>query len=224
MSGRNHGKKRPLHPLYRPAAKQRVCLQDDSQPGDTLVPRLFTGVEIPLGIAERLSYLRGGLPGARWISTQNYHLTLRFMGDIDMIAAEAIAEALARVRRVAFSLRITGVGTLGTRKPHAIVARVEPSPPLTELQAEHERLMQRIGLPPEGRKYTPHITLARLRHANTRDIADYLTLRGGFSTGPVEVDRFVLFSSRDSVGGGPYVVEESYPLIPQDGDTARLTA
>ena len=188
------------------------------------MPRLFTGVEIPLGIAERLSYLRGGLPGARWISTENYHLTLRFMGDIDMIAAEAIAEALSRVRRLAFQMRITGVGTLGTRKPHAIVARVEPSPPLTELQAEHERLMQRIGLPPEGRKYTPHITLARLRHANTRDIADYLTLRGGFSTAPVEVDRFVLFSSRNSVGGGPYVVEETYPLVAQDGDGARLTA
>ena len=188
------------------------------------MPRLFTGVEIPTGIAERLSFLRGGLPGARWISTENYHLTLRFMGDIDMIAAEAIAEALARVRRVAFSLRIAGIGTLGTRKPHAIVARVEPSVPLTELQAEHERLMQRIGLPPEGRKYTPHITLARLRHANARDIADYLGLRGGFSTGPVEVDRFVLFSSRDSVGGGPYVVEEAYPLIPQGGEMARLSA
>ena len=188
------------------------------------MPRLFTGVEVPTGIAERLSYLRGGLPGARWISTANYHLTLRFMGDIDMVAAEAIADALARVRRIAFSLRITGVGTLGTRKPHAIVARVEPSPSLTELQAEHERLMQRIGLPPEGRKYTPHITLARLRHANTRDIADYLTLRGGFSTAPVEIGRFVLFSSRDSVGGGPYIVEEAYPLIPQGGEAARLSA
>ena len=188
------------------------------------MPRLFTGVEIPLGIAERLSFLRGGLPGARWISTENYHLTLRFMGDIDMIAAEAIAEALARVRRTAFSLRISGVSALGTRKPHAIVARVEPSAPLTELQAEHERLMQRIGLPPEGRKFTPHITLARLRHPSPRDIADYLTLRGGFSTGPVAVDRFVLFSSRDSVGGGPYVVEEAYPLLPLAGDMARLSA
>ena len=168
------------------------------------MPRLFTGVQIPTGIAERLSFLRGGLPGARWISTENYHLTLRFMGDIDMIAAEAIAEALSRVRRVAFSLRISGIGALGTRKPHAIVARVAPSPPLTELQAEHERLMQ--------------------RHANARDIADYLTLRGGFATGPVEVDRFVLFSSRDSVGGGPYVVEEAYPLIPQGGEATRLTA
>ncbi len=179
------------------------------------MPRLFTGVEIPDSVAERLSFLRGGLPGARWISAENYHLTLRFVGDIDMVAAEAIAETLTRIRRNAFSIRITGLCALGTRKPHAIVARLEPSPALAELQAEHERLMQRIGLPPEGRKYTPHITLARLRNANTRDIADYLTLRGGFSAGPLPVDRFVLFSSRDSVGGGPYVVEEAYPLLPQ---------
>ncbi len=179
------------------------------------MPRLFTGIEIPTGIAERLSFLRGGLPGARWISAENYHLTLRFVGDVDMIAAEAVAETMYHVRRMAFSLRITGLGALGTRKPHAIVARIEPSPQLTELQAEHERLMQRLGLPPDGRKYTPHITLARLRNASTRDIADYLTLRGGFSYGSLPVERFVLFSSRDSVGGGPYVVEEAYPLTPQ---------
>lgn len=179
------------------------------------MPRLFTGVEIPAGIAERLSYLRGGLPGARWISTENYHLTLRFVGDIDMVAAEAVAETMSRIRRTSFSLRITGLGALGTRKPHAIVARIEPSSRLTELQTEHERLIQRLGLPPDGRKYTPHITLARLRNASTRDIADYLTLRGGFSAGPVPIERFVLFSSRDSVGGGPYVVEEAYPLLPQ---------
>jgi 2'-5' RNA ligase len=72
--------------------------------------------------------------------------------------------------------------------------------------------MQRIGLPPEGRKYTPHVTLARLRGGNARDIAEYLTLRGGFVAGTFDVDRFVLFSSRDSVGGGPYVVEETYDL------------
>ena len=179
------------------------------------MPRLFTGVEIPASVAERLSYLRGGLPGARWISAENYHLTLRFVGDVDMVAAEAVAETLSQVRRTAFSVRITGLGALGTRKPHTVVARIEPSAPLTELQAEHERLIQRLGLPPDGRKYTPHVTLARLRNASTRDIADYLTLRGGFSTGPVPVERFVLFSSRDSVGGGPYVVEEAYPLLPQ---------
>jgi 2'-5' RNA ligase len=81
-----------------------------------------------------------------------------------------------------------------------------------EAQAEQERLMQRIGLDPEGRKYTPHVTLARLRDASSRDVAEYLSARGLFRTPTFQVSRFVLFSSRASVGGGPYVVEASYPL------------
>jgi 2'-5' RNA ligase len=176
------------------------------------MPRLFTGIEIPVDVADRLSYLRGGLAGARWISPANYHLTLRFIGDVDMVAAEAAAEGLSRVSRGSFSLRFTGIGALGTRKPHAVVAEVEPSQPLMDLQAEHERILRRIGLAPERRKYTPHITLARLRGGSSRDIAEYLTLRGGFFAAPFPVDRFVLFSSRNSVGGGPYMVEQTYEL------------
>ena len=176
------------------------------------MPRLFTAIEVPPDVASRLAELRGGLPRARWVDPANYHLTLRFIGDVDMVVAEEAAGVLARVSRAPFDVRISGVDTLGTRKPTAIVAKLAPSPPLLELQAEHERLLQRIGLPPEGRKYTPHVTIARLDHASTREIADYLGLRGGFTAGPFPVERFVLFSSRNSVGGGPYVVEEAYPL------------
>src|SRR5690606_31420168 len=98
--------------------------------------------------------------------------------------AEAVAEALYRVRRRPFPIRVNGIGVLGTKKPHAIVATFAPSPALTELQAEHERIIQRLGLPPEGRKYTPHVTLARLRNGHPRDIATYLSLRGGFTAEP----------------------------------------
>jgi 2'-5' RNA ligase len=176
------------------------------------MPRLFTGIEIPAPLADRMSYLRGGLPGARWIDRENYHLTLRFIGDVDMHVADEVAAELARVRRQAFTLRLGDVGILGTKRPHAIVVRAEPSPALIELQAEHERIMQRIGLPPESRKYTPHVTLARLRGASGHDIATYLSLRGGFSAESFPVERFVLFSARNSTGGGPYLVEEDYPL------------
>jgi 2'-5' RNA ligase len=80
------------------------------------------------------------------------------------------------------------------------------------LQAEHERICQRIGLPAEPRKFTPHVTLARLKNARVDDVMHYLSGRGNFSAGPFTVSRFLLMSSRDSVGGGPYVVEEEYPL------------
>jgi 2'-5' RNA ligase len=93
-----------------------------------------------------------------------------------------------------------------------VVATATPSPPLIELQAEHERLMQRIGLAPEGRKYTPHVTLARLRESSSRQVADYLAVREPYRSTAFAASRFVLYSSRASVGGGPYVVEASYPL------------
>jgi len=82
-----------------------------------------------------------------------------------------------------------------------------------ELQAEHERLLQRLGLEPEGRKYIPHVTLARLRDSSSWQVADYLSARGHYRSLSFAVSRFVLFSSRTSVGGGPYLVEESYPLV-----------
>lgn len=179
------------------------------------MPRLFTGIEIPTEIGQHLALLRGGLPGARWIDPENYHLTLRFIGDVDMTVADDVVDTLARVARTGFSISLDGLSSFGTKKPHAIVARLTTSQPLYELQSEIERRFQRLGLPPDRRKFTPHVTLARLRHVNHRDVATYLSARGGFLSQPIPVTRFVLFSSRNSVGGGPYVTEEAYPLVPE---------
>ena len=124
------------------------------------MPRLFTGLEIPAEITQTLSNLRGGLPGARWVEPENYHLTLRFIGDIDGVTANEIASTLFRINRKPFEVALQGLSSFGGRKPRAVVASVVPSKPLIELQAELERLMQRVGLDPEGRKFTPHVTLA----------------------------------------------------------------
>ena len=176
------------------------------------MPRLFAGLEIPAEIGQSLSNLRGGLPGARWIDPENYHVTLRFIGDIDGMSANEIASMLFRVNRKPFEVKVQGLQSFGGRKPRAVVASVEPCRPLIELQAELERLMQRLGLEPEGRKFTPHVTLARLRDASSRDVAEYLSSRGPLFGSSFRVSRFVLFSARASVGGGPYVVEADYPL------------
>src|SRR5262245_44655446 len=176
------------------------------------MPRIFTGLEIPDNVRGALDMMRGGLPGARWIDPENYHLTLRFVGDVDDVTAHEVASLLGQVRRREFELRFDSLTSFGGRRPRAVVATLAQTPALIELQAEHERMMQRIGLEPEGRKYTPHVTLARLRDSSSRQVADYLASRALLQPLPFKVSRFVLFSSRMSVGGGPYVVEAAYPL------------
>lgn len=177
------------------------------------MPRLFTALEIPQSAALSLSLLRGGVPGARWIDRENFHITLRFIGDVDHRTADEVAEALDRVRRQQFMLTLSGTGFFGNKKPHSIWAGVQPVSELSTLQADLERICQRMGLPAEPRKFTPHVTLARLKNARVDDVVHYLTGRGDFQALPFTVTKFVLMSSRDSVGGGPYVVEEEYPLL-----------
>ena len=176
------------------------------------MPRLFTGLEIPPDVAQTLAMMRGGLPGARWIDPENYHLTLRFIGDVDGGVAREIALLLDQVNRRGFEVRIDRLASFGGRRPRALVATLAHTQALMDLQAEHERLMQRVGLDAEGRKYTPHVTLARLRDSSSRQVAEYLTARAHYRSSPFGVSRFVLFSSRASIGGGPYIVEAAYPL------------
>src|SRR5262249_19851666 len=141
-------------------------------------------LEIPPEIGQSLAMLRGGLPGARWVEPENYHLTLRFIGDVDGVVARDVASILSGVARAPFDLRLDGLASFGGRKPRAIVAAVAASPGLYELQSEHERLMLRLGLAPEGRKYTPHVTLARLRETSSRQVADYLAVRAPYRSVP----------------------------------------
>jgi len=181
------------------------------------MPRLFTALEIPRNAAMSLSLLRGGLPGARWIDVENYHITLRFIGDVDGRTADEIVDRLDRIDRPEFSLTLNGIGSFGSKKPHSIWAGVSPAPELYALQGEIERICQRIGLPPDPRKFTPHVTLARLKASRVDDVVHYLSGRSDFHTMPFSIGRFVLLSSKESVGGGPYLTEEVFPLYETGG-------
>lgn len=176
------------------------------------MPRLFTGLEIPARTVSRLAMLRGKLAGARWIDPENYHLTLRFAGDIDSTQANAFASALDDVAFDSFELQIDGLGSFGGNKPRALWAGVRPTEALERLYRAHERAARIAGLPPDPRNFTPHITLARLKDTRPTAVAEYLSYFGGFIAEPFRVNRFVLFSSRANQGGGPYLIEEAYPF------------
>ncbi|SKA21089.1 RNA 2',3'-cyclic phosphodiesterase [Consotaella salsifontis] len=176
------------------------------------MPRLFTALGIPREAALSLSFLRGGLFSARWIEPEDYHLTLAFIGDIEARLADEVVAALDRIERPSFTLALKGVDVFGNKKPHSLYAGVEPSSALEDLQGDIERTLRRLGIPLDQRKFTPHVTIARLKQPKPEDVARYLASRGNFRTAPFEVTRFGLFSSKDSVGGGPYVLEEAFPL------------
>lgn len=176
------------------------------------MPRLFTGIEIPEALRLSLARLGDPLPGARWLKAEDIHLTLRFAGDIDKRTAADFAEFLDGIAASVFELRLAGLGAFGGNDPRVIWAGVEPSTELEALARANERAARNAGLPPESRKFAPHVTLARLRHSRPDAVARYLERHGGLRSEAFTVTRFVLFSSRPRTGGGPYAVERAFPF------------
>lgn len=176
------------------------------------MPRLFTGLEIPRALREELALMKGSLAQARWTEPENYHLTLRFIGDVEANLAREIDLSLTAIRQAPFALTLDALDCLGGGKPHSLVARAQASPALLDLQGAIERRLQRLGLAAEPRKFTPHVTLARINGMTARTVADYLAGRGLFRSRGFEVNEFALYSARALTGGGPYVVEAHYPL------------
>jgi 2'-5' RNA ligase len=126
--------------------------------------RLFVAIDLPEAVCDRLAALCAGVPGARWVDPVNFHLTLRFIGEVDNRTADDIDAALAAVRVPRFDLWLRDVGIFGRgRGVRALWAGVDPSEDLTRLQGKVENAAYSAGLPRETRKFSPHVTLARLR-------------------------------------------------------------
>jgi RNA 2',3'-cyclic 3'-phosphodiesterase len=187
--------------------------------------RLFTAIEIPDEIKAGLHRLHLPLPGAKWVKPDDYHLTLRFAGSIGSNVAREFAANLAGIETDTFEIRLIGVGAFGNNDPHTVWAGVEPSSALDALARAHERAARNAGLAPDKRGFKPHVTLARLRHATPEPVARYLQRYTAYRSEPFMVIRTVLMSSKPLTGGGPYVVEDSFPMrgaawAEEDGEAA----
>jgi 2'-5' RNA ligase len=174
--------------------------------------RLFVALEIPEAVRTRLTLIQGGVPGARWSTVDQFHLTLRFIGEVSENVAGDIDDVLAALRVPAFNLELAGVGKFGGKIPRALWADVRASAELLHLQKKIEAVLQRIGLPAEERKFTPHVTLARLRGSPREKVMDFLSHNGLFASGPFDVSNFALFSSRLGSSGSVYAIERRYAL------------
>lgn len=177
--------------------------------------RLFVALDLPWELREALLRLGGaGIPGARWVAAENLHLTLRFIGETTGHVAEDIDLALSALRGRGFSLTLAGLGTFSKAgRSTALWVGVERNPQLDHLQGKIETALQRTGLPAEKRRFTPHVTLARLDNVVAEaKLAAFVQAHNLFRAAPVRVEHFTLFSSRLGKEQSVYTAEAEYPL------------
>ena len=176
------------------------------------MPRLFTALALPPALADRLADLAMPLAGARWIEPDDMHITLRFAGDIDNPTAREFHAALSAIEEPAFTLKLSGFGAFGGQQPRTLWAGVSESPWLDALARANDRAARSAGLAHAKHPFRPHVTLARLKGTRPEAVARVLETLGAFESAPFPVEEFLLMSSKPKVGGGPYVVEEAFPL------------
>jgi 2'-5' RNA ligase len=175
--------------------------------------RLFAAAPIPDEVAARLTPLQRGVNGAAWRPPENFHLTLRFFGEIDEDVAEDLDHELGEIRVAPFDIELAGAGWFGSAEPRVLWIGVKDSEPLAVLAGKCERAARRAGLAPETRKFAPHVTLAYCRGTTPEDAAKFAQRLGGFRAGPILVDRFHMYSSWNGKGPSLYVDEAEYPLL-----------
>jgi 2'-5' RNA ligase len=177
--------------------------------------RLFVGIELPALLRQHLSLMQGGIPGARWTAEGNHHLTLCFIGEVEEPVAAEIDDALAGIRDHPVTLQVSGVGQFDRNGHTKIVwAGVKPNPALDHLQEKIHAALSHRGLPVENRKFTPHITLARLGGNAQQDrVMNFLVGHGLFQAAPFEVGHFTLFESLRGGGTPIYMPIREYKLF-----------
>ncbi len=174
--------------------------------------RLFVALTLPDRVLDELERLEAGVPGARWQTREQLHLTLRFIGEVDGRDAAAVDDALSIIEAPRFSLALKGVGEFGGKAPHALWVGVCDKEEVVFLQRKIETGLQRAGLPPERRKYIPHVTLARLKGTPEGRVMDFLADHALYASTPFNVEAFTLYSSKVTSDGSLYRAERAYRL------------
>ena len=136
--------------------------------------RLFAAIAVPEDIGDELAgELQTGLLCASWRPQINFHVTLRFFGEISHELAIDLDHALGEIEVSTFEIELDGVGWFGRRSPTAIWARVRETDALRSLSAQCERAARRLGLAAEKRPFVPHVTLAYLHDIPLEDVVQW---------------------------------------------------
>lgn len=177
------------------------------------MPRLFIAVDLPEEQAAALQALKEEKLNARWTPQEQYHITLRFIGDVDDATASQIAAALREITLQGFELRGEGLDVFPSRRrPRVLVAAIDDHPRLHRLKEETDRVVNRFVEEENSKTFHPHVTFGRLKRGRPQDIRSYLKDRASFRLDPFPIREFRLYRSDLGAGGAVHTVLESYPL------------
>jgi RNA 2',3'-cyclic 3'-phosphodiesterase len=180
------------------------------------VPRLFVALDLPADVKRSLEPLAKGLGEVLWSAPDQQHLTLRFIGEVGNGTVHDVVDALATVPAVPFQLRLEGLGHFPPRgEPRVLWVGVDRSAELARLKRRIDRALAAAGMPPEGRKFAPHITIARIRAplSPTR-LGTYLMRHSLYRSEAFPISSFHLYSSWLRPDGAEHQLEASYELVP----------
>ncbi|MCZ4281040.1 RNA 2',3'-cyclic phosphodiesterase [Kiloniella laminariae] len=174
--------------------------------------RLFSAIALPEEARLSLMGLCHGLPGQRWVVPENFHITLRFFGEVNGAVARDLDEVFSRIHFKPFEVRLSGVGAFGKEnKPRMLWAGVEKTPEISDLKRKIEHAAQSVGVNLEREKFTPHVTLCRFKSAPGPAFGNYLQANSLFSHPPFVAECFGLYSSHLTPSGACYALEADYP-------------
>ncbi len=179
------------------------------------MPRLFVALPVPDEIAAELSALQAGVPDARWVQPENFHITLCFAGEVQGGAMRDFEEELSDAAGPKFTVALSGVEQFSSgRQPRALAAVVQKSERLEHLRQKVSTIARHCGIGIERRKFRPHVTLARFGNgAETgHHLAQFMASHAQFRAGPWVAEHFSLYSSRPGRNGSIYTEEAAYHL------------
>lgn len=179
--------------------------------------RLFTGIEIAPhvrgNVARILKELRPLAP-LTWSAVENLHITSKFIGERPEEELESIEEALEQVNPpAAFEVKIANFGYFpNPHNPRAFFVGVQAGPELAQLASQIDEALKPLGIAKEDRPYTPHLTLARIKHENIRELREHIAKMTTSDFGTFTVNEFQLFQSTTSPKGSVYSTLATFSL------------
>lgn len=176
--------------------------------------RAFLGIALPEEITFELMLVQQALPLGGVVSREAMHLTLLFLGNQTEDGLEDLHHSLTALHAPRLMLSLSGLGVFGGAKPRLAYAGLAPSPDLIALQARVARAARMAGIELERRRYTPHVTLARMNPARVdrARLETAIAAHAGFATAGFEVTEYHLYSSHLHRDGAQYEVLASYRL------------